>query len=88
MEKKTLFLFMAMGILVTSLSTGFTAFAEEKPIKIGFIADFTGPLTEHGLAGKQGAILAMEKAGNKVGGRPVEVASVTCKPPASNACRS
>jgi len=64
---------MVMGILVSLLGTGFNAYAEEKPIKIGFIADFTGPLTEHGIAGKQGAILAMEKAGNKVGGRPVEL---------------
>ena len=73
MKKKTWFLFMAMGILVASLSTGFNAYAEEKPIKIGFVADFTGPLTEHGIAAKQGAILAMEQAGNKVGGRPVEL---------------
>lgn len=73
MKKKTLFIFMAMGILVTSFSTGFTSYAEEKPIKIGFIADFTGPLSEHGIAGKQGAILAMEQANNKLNGRPVEL---------------
>jgi branched-chain amino acid transport system substrate-binding protein len=71
--KKVLLLFMVMGILVFSLSLGYNAYAEEKPIKIGFIADFTGPLTEHGIAGKQGAILAMEEANNKVDGRPVEL---------------
>ena len=73
MQKKTLFLFMAMGILVTSLSTGFNAYAEEKPIKLGFIADFTGPLTEHGKAAKQGAILAMEQIDYKFKGRTLEL---------------
>jgi len=73
MKIKTLFLFMAMGILVTSLSTGFNAYAEEKPIKLGFIADFTGPLTEHGIAAKQGAILAMEQIDYKFKGRTLEL---------------
>ena len=50
MKKKTWFLFIAVGILVSSFSAGFNAYAEDKPIKIGFIADFTGPLTEHGIA--------------------------------------
>ena len=73
MKKKTLFLFMAIGILVASLSTGFNAYADDKPIKIGFIADFTGPLTEHGIAAKQGAIFAMEQINYKFNGRPVEL---------------
>jgi branched-chain amino acid transport system substrate-binding protein len=73
MKKKTLFLFMAIGILVASLSTGFNAYADDKPIKIGFIADFTGPLTEHGIAAKQGAILAMEQINYKFNGRPIEL---------------
>lgn len=71
--KKVLLIFMAMGILVASFSTGFNAYAEEKPIKIGLIADFTGPLTEHGIAAKQGAILAMEQVNYKLDGRPVEL---------------
>ena len=64
---------MAMGILVFSLCTGINAYAAEKPIKIGLIADFTGPLTEHGQACKQGAILAMENANYKVDGKTVEL---------------
>ena len=64
---------MAIGILVASLFTGFTAYAEDKPIKIGLVADFTGPLTEHGIAAKQGAILAMEQVNYKLNGRPLEL---------------
>lgn len=64
---------MAIAILVLSFSTGFNAYAEEKPIKIGLIADFTGPLTEHGIAAKQGAILALEQINSKLDGRPVEL---------------
>ncbi len=73
MKKKTWFLFMVMGILVSSLSTGFNAYAAEKPIKIGLIADFTGPLTEHGISAKQGAVLAMEQVNYKFDGRPLEL---------------
>ena len=73
MKTKAFYILMAIGILASSLSTGFNAYAEMKPIKIGFIADFTGPLTEHGIAGKQGAILALEKANSEVAGRPIEL---------------
>ena len=37
------------------------------------MSDFTGPLTLHGIAGKQGAILALEEANSEVAGRPVEL---------------
>jgi len=73
MKKKTMFLFLAMGILVSLLSTGLIAYAAEKPIKIGLILDFTGPLSEHGKAGKNGATLAMEQVNYKLGGRPLEL---------------
>ena len=73
MKRKAVYLLVAMGIMVFLLGTGFNAYAEKKPIKIGFIADFTGPLTEHGIASKKGAILAMEEANYKVDGRPVEL---------------
>jgi branched-chain amino acid transport system substrate-binding protein len=73
MKTKVLCILMAIGILAFSLSTGFNAYAAKKPIKIGFIADFTSFLTEHGIAGKQGAILAMEQANHMVDGRPVEL---------------
>ena len=73
MKTKVLYIFMAIGVLAFSLSTGFNAYAKKKPLKIGFIADFTSFLTEHGVAGKQGAILAMEQANYKVDGMPVEM---------------
>jgi branched-chain amino acid transport system substrate-binding protein len=73
MKKKRLFLLMAIGILVSSLSIGFNAYAEEKPINIGFIADFTGVLAEHGKAARKGAILAMEDVNYKFRGRPVKI---------------
>jgi branched-chain amino acid transport system substrate-binding protein len=73
MKAKVLIVLVTIGILVSLLSAGFNAYAAEKPIKIGFISDFTGPLTEHGIAGKQGAILAMENVNYKVDGNPVEL---------------
>jgi branched-chain amino acid transport system substrate-binding protein len=46
--------------------------AAEKEIKLGFISDFTGPLALHGIAGRQGAILAMEEVNYTVAGRPIK----------------
>jgi len=71
MKWKVLCLIVAMVMLVPLLAAA-RALAEKEPIKIGFMSDFTGPLTEHGIAGKQGAILAMEKINYKVDGRPIE----------------
>ena len=73
MKKKNLFLLLVMGILVSSLSIGSNAYAEAKPINIGFIADFTSFLAEHGKATRKGAILAMEEVNYKFRGRPVKL---------------
>lgn len=44
-----------------------------KPIKIGALLDFTGPVAELGPKFKAGIQLALDEAGNKVGDRPVEL---------------
>lgn len=72
MKKKTLFLFMAMGILVFSLSTGFTAYAEKKPVVIGLMTDLTSFLSINGIALRKAAILAMEEADYTAGGRKIK----------------
>ena len=72
MKKKTLFLFMAMGILVSSLSTGFTAHAEEKPIVIGLMTDLTSFLSINGIPLRKAAIMAMEEANYTVAGRKIK----------------
>ncbi len=46
--------------------------AAEKPIKIGGLFEMTGFLSQIGAASRQGVFLALEKAGNKVGNRPIE----------------
>lgn len=72
MKIKGLYFFMAIGILVLSLALGSNAYAQEKPIKIGLMTDLTSFLSLNGIAIKEGSILALEEAGNKVGGRQVE----------------
>jgi len=67
---------LAMGIMVVLLSSslpGTWAQTKDKgPIKVGAIFDLTGFLAPLGADSQQGAILAFEKAGYKVGGRSIE----------------
>jgi branched-chain amino acid transport system substrate-binding protein len=65
-------LFMVLVALIFTVSMAIEAQAAEKEIKIGFMADFTSFLSEHGIAGKQGAILAMEEVKYTVAGRPIK----------------
>jgi branched-chain amino acid transport system substrate-binding protein len=46
--------------------------ASERPIKIGAIFDLTGTLAPLGEDSKRGAQLALEQAGYRVAGRPIE----------------
>jgi branched-chain amino acid transport system substrate-binding protein len=73
MKRKVFFVVMAVVMLVPFLVTGFVVPAEKKSMKIGFMTDLTGILSVNGIPNKEGAILAMEEAGYKVNGRPVEL---------------
>jgi len=57
----------------TSQPTQPTATAKAKPIKIGALLDFTGPVADLGPKFKAGIELALEEAGYEVAGRPVEL---------------
>jgi branched-chain amino acid transport system substrate-binding protein len=54
-----------LAVLLFALNTGSCAAAA--PIRIGFVAVLTGPLAELGVAGRDGAILAVEEV-NRAGG--------------------
>ncbi len=67
---------VVIGIIMIFLSSssvrGWAQSKEKGSIKIGAIFDLTGFLAPLGADSQQGAILALEKAGYKVAGRPVE----------------
>ncbi len=62
----------AVAAVALSMWTGTSAFAQEK-IKIGILADLTGPFAPNGIMLRQGADLYISEHGTKVGGREVEV---------------
>jgi branched-chain amino acid transport system substrate-binding protein len=64
--------FMLLVALIFAVSMAVEVKAAEKEIMIGFMSDFTGPLAEHGVAGKQGAILALEEINYTFAGRPIK----------------
>ena len=45
MKIKPLYIFIVIGILVSSVTLGFSAYAQEKPIKIGLMTDLTSFLS-------------------------------------------
>jgi len=71
MKPKVLFMVVVVLIFVASLVV--VTQAAEKEIKVGFVSDFTGALALHGMAGKQGAILAMEEVNYSVAGMPLKL---------------
>jgi branched-chain amino acid transport system substrate-binding protein len=71
MKSKALRIVLAMVMLMVFFTAAVQA--AEKEIKIGFVSDFTGALALHGIAGKQGAILAMEEVNNTVAGMPLKL---------------
>ena len=60
-----------IALFVILLGVGVQS-APEKPIKIGAIFDLTGTLAPLGEDSKRGAQLALEQAGNRVAGKPIE----------------
>ena len=56
------------GILLSQATLG-----QNNPIKIGFIATFTGPVGGSGTELRNGFDLGIEELGGKLGGRPVQV---------------
>src|SRR6476620_5274088 len=65
--RKTLFLSAAM----MALSVG--AASAQKPIKIGFVSTFSGPVAVIGNDMRNSFELALDHLGRKIGGQPVEV---------------
>ena len=49
------------------------AFAQDKPIKIGFVSTFSGPAASMGNDMRNAFELALDHMGRKMGGRAVEV---------------
>jgi ABC-type branched-subunit amino acid transport system substrate-binding protein len=72
MQVISLFLvILAIVILITML----VGCDRKKPIKVGFVGDLTGHVSDLGIAGGNGVILAIEEV-NKAGGihgRPIEL---------------
>ena len=50
-----------------------TAYAQDKPIKIGFVSTFSGPAASMGNDMRNAFELALDHMGRKIGGRSVEV---------------
>jgi branched-chain amino acid transport system substrate-binding protein len=71
MKPKVIFVFLVAVIFAASMAV--EAQAAENEIKIGFITDLTSFLAEHGIAGRQGIILAMEEVKYTVAGRPIKL---------------
>jgi branched-chain amino acid transport system substrate-binding protein len=55
------------------LLAGGPAMAQQKPIKIGFVSTFSGPVAVIGNDMRNSFELALDHLGRKMGGRPVEV---------------
>ena len=62
--------FAGLLLSVLPLSAGWSA---EEPIKIGMLTPVTGPLAHAGKSIQNGFLLYLEQAGNKLGGRGVEI---------------
>ena len=75
-DKRLLWCGVVVGVMIVLLSSfllrTWAQPKEKGPIKIGGIFDLTGFLAPLGADSQQGAILAFEKAGYKVAGRPIE----------------
>jgi branched-chain amino acid transport system substrate-binding protein len=69
---KTVFTFFIMISLLITLSI-FDASAQEKVFKLGIMAPLTGPAGKSGQEIKNGATMAFEKAGFKVGDYKIEL---------------
>jgi branched-chain amino acid transport system substrate-binding protein len=57
---------------ITALAAG-PAMAEQKPVKIGFVSTFSGPVAVIGNDMRNAFNLALDHMGHKMGGRPVQV---------------
>ena len=75
MNKKIKSPLIILVILVLILSLAFGCSSPEQPIKIGFSGTLTGRLSEFGVSGRNGVILAVEEVNNAGGinGRTVEL---------------
>jgi len=68
MKRAVLVVLVAALIATLALAPGCAKKAAEKTIKIGFIAPMTGDVKTFGESTKNGFLLALEEAGNKVAG--------------------
>ena len=62
-------------LIIIILGSGLTGCDNNKPIKVGFVGGLTGRLSDLGIAGRNGVIMAIEEI-NKAGGinkRPIEL---------------
>src|SRR5579863_10668299 len=65
---------LACGILIGSTAT--QAQTLDRPIKIGVLSDMSGPYADQaGLGSVEAAKMAIEDAGGKIGGQPIELVS-------------
>jgi ABC-type branched-subunit amino acid transport system substrate-binding protein len=78
MKTKNLLVVVGVSVLISYLLTspyitGTTAQAREKPIKLGVLVDFTGPMAFAGPPVLDGVKMRLEEANYKVAGRNVEL---------------
>ena len=71
-ERKLAWIGAGVLLLLIFLFGASVQSAPEKPVKIGAIFDLTGTLAPLGEDSKRGAQLALEQAGYRVAGRPIE----------------
>lgn len=72
MKRIAFYVFLSLGILVSSFMGGPMAHAKGDPIKIGLVTDLTGFLSVNGIYIRQAMIMALEEVNYTVAGRPIE----------------
>jgi len=68
----TCFVTLLIGLAFVLSISGLSAAQQAEPIKIGGLFELTGFLAPIGKEAQQGAMIALEQAGGKIMGRPVE----------------
>jgi branched-chain amino acid transport system substrate-binding protein len=71
-DRRFVLVWVGIALLLVVLIGASVQSAPERPIKIGAIFDLTGTLAPLGEDSKRGALLALEQAGYRVAGKPVE----------------
>jgi branched-chain amino acid transport system substrate-binding protein len=83
--KKRTVLAAFAGLGIACLATG--AAAQDKPLRIGLIATYSGPYADYGRQFDAGVALYLKEHGGKLGGRSVEIIKKDTAGPAPNVAK-